>query len=274
MGNKKYFIISLFFLLLHYVNVNGQDPDFSQFYFNKLYFNPAFSGLSGGIEANLTDRVQWPNIPSKFNTKKFSANMDLSNIYGLGGAGIIAVSDIEGAGNLKTVKFELPVSARIKISKQWLLQGGASVAVIQKSINWDNFVFSDQFDNIYGIVRSSSFFIPNETKLVFPDFSAGFVFEYQHAPASNHQSSSFSTDQGLSFKMSGKNTWNVRFGFATSHLTQPDFSFVGGESVLPRKYVVHTDFIIPMNFDKTFVFAPEISFCRTLVSQISKCRCS
>ena len=70
MRNRKYFIIALFFLLLHCINADGQDPDFAQFYFNKLYFNPAFSGLSGGIEAKLTDRILWPNIPSKFDTKK------------------------------------------------------------------------------------------------------------------------------------------------------------------------------------------------------------
>ena len=260
MINRKYILLILFFLLLHHINVNGQDPDFSQFYFNKLYFNPAFSGLSGGLEASLTDRVLWPDIPSEFDTKKFSADMDISNIYGMGGVGIIAVSDIEGAGSLKTVQVEIPVSARIKVTKQIHLQGGVSLSVIQKSINWDNFVFSDQFDQIYGNVRSSSFFIPSETKMVFPDFSSGFVVEYQHAPSCSHQNSSFSSDQGLSYKMSGKNTWNMRFGFAVSHLTQPDFSFIGGESELPRKYIVHTDFIIPMNFDKTFVFAPAMVY--------------
>jgi hypothetical protein len=40
------------------------------------------------------------------------------------------------------------------------------------------------------------------------------------------------------------------------HITQPDFSFIGGESELPRKYTGHIDFIFPMSFDRTFIFAP------------------
>ena len=131
MKNRNYILSILFFLLLHLINVNGQDPNFSQFYFNKLYFNPAFTGLSGGFEASLTDRVLWPNIPSEFDTKKFSANMDISQIYGMGGVGIIAVSDVEGAGNLITIQVEIPVSARIKVTKQLHLQGGVSLSVIQ-----------------------------------------------------------------------------------------------------------------------------------------------
>ncbi|MGD0710772.1 MAG: PorP/SprF family type IX secretion system membrane protein [Bacteroidales bacterium] len=259
MNDRKCLSIILLVLLSHLYGVNGQDPSFSQFYFNKLYFNPAFCGLSGGIEANLTDRILWPNIPSKFNTEKFSANMDISNINGLGGVGIIAVSDVEGAGSLKTSQVGLPVSARIKVSDKWFLQAGFAISVMQKSIDWDNFVFSDQFDEMNGIVRSSSFSIPNVSKLIFPDLQTGFVFEYQHSPNTGHQNSSFNTDNA-SYKSVGKSKWSMRVGFAVDHLTQPDFSFIGGESLLPRKYTGHIDFIFPMSFDRTFIFAPAVVF--------------
>jgi len=227
MNNRKHLFTILFFLaLLHQNNVNGQDPSFSQFYFNKLYFNPAFCGLSGGMGANLTDRIQWPNIPNEFNTMKFSADMDISQIYGLGGIGIMAVSNDEGAGSLKTTQVGLPISSRIKVTDNLFLQVGFMVSVIQKSIDWDNFVFSDQFDEVDGIVRSSSFVIPNVSKLIFPDIQSGFVFEYQHSPTPGHQNSSFNTDNS-SFKSVGKSKWSMRVGFAVDHLTQPDFSLLG-----------------------------------------------
>lgn len=255
----KYLSLLLFVSLSGLCNLNAQDPSFSQFYFNKLYFNPAFCGLSGGIEANLTDRILWPNIPSKFNTEKFSADMDISSINGLGGVGIVAVSDVEGAGNLRATQAGLPVSARIKILDKLFLQAGFMASIVQKSIDWDDFVFSDQFDEVNGIVRTSSFDIPNVSKIIFPDLQAGFVFEYQHSPSVGHQNSSFNTDNG-SFKSVGKSKWSMRVGFAVDHITQPDFSFLGGESLLPRKYTGHIDFIYPMSFDRTFIFAPAIIY--------------
>jgi type IX secretion system PorP/SprF family membrane protein len=243
MKRRKYLFLILFILLLHFYNVNGQDPSFSQFYFNKLYFNPAFCGLSGGFEASLTDRILWPNIPSKFNTEKFSADLDISSIRGLGGAGIIAVSDVEGAGSLRTTQVGLPVSVRIKLNKSWLLQGGFIISIIQKSINWNKFVFSDQFDNVDGIVRPSSFSIPNESKMVFPDIGSGLVFEYQKASPIKTNKSKFS----------------LRAGWAVDHITQPDFSFTGGgESKLPINITCHADAIIPFGFDNTFVIAPAV----------------
>jgi type IX secretion system PorP/SprF family membrane protein len=176
MRKRNYLFIFIIVVLLHHYNdVKAQDPSFSQFYFNKLYFNPAFCGLSGGISANLTDRILWPTIPSKFITDKFSADMDISTINGLGGLGIIAVSDVEGTGSLKTLQFGLPVSARIKVYDKWFLQGGVMISVIQKSINWDDFVFSDQFDNVNGIVRSSICY-SKYIKFNFPGYSIRFCF--------------------------------------------------------------------------------------------------
>jgi type IX secretion system PorP/SprF family membrane protein len=243
MKKRKYFFSVLFVLLLHFSNVCGQDPSFSNFYFNKLYFNPAFCGMSGGLEASLTDRILWPNIPSKFNTMKFSADLDISCIRGLGGVGIIAVSDVEGAGGLRTTDLGLPFSVRIKLNENWMIQWGGMITVMQKSINWNEFIFSDQFNNIGEIVRPTSFANPNVSKIVFPDIASGLVFEYQ-------KTSSIKLNRSL---------FSLRFGFAVDHITQPNFSFTGGGvSELPRTITGHIDFIIPMPFDNSFIIAPAI----------------
>lgn len=243
MEKRKYYFLAIFVLLFHFSNIFGQDPSFSNFYFNKLYYNPAFCGMSGGFEASLTDRILWPNIPSKFNTEKFSADLDISSIRGLGGVGIIAVTDVEGAGSLRTTDFGLPFSVRIKLNENWLIQWGGIITVMQKSVNWNEFIFSDQFNVIGEIVRPTSFSNPNVSKIVFPDISSGLVFEYQ-------KTSSVKLNRSL---------FSLRFGFAINHITQPNFAFTGGgESELPRTITGHIDFIIPMRFDNSFVIAPAI----------------
>lgn len=241
MKKKKYFTLILFLLLLHFHDVNGQDPSFSQFYFNKLYFNPAFCGLSRGFDASLTNRIQWPSIVSKFNTFKFSADLDVSSLPNLGGIGIIAVSDVEGEGSLTTTQVGIPFSARVQFNKHWVGQLGFTISVIEKSINWDKFVFSDQFDNVNGIVRPSDFNLPSKASAwIIPDLSGGLIFEYKHAP----------------YLRSSKIKWSARFGLAWHHVYSVYKSFLNSETRLPPKYTIHVNVNKPMRFDDSFVLAP------------------
>jgi type IX secretion system PorP/SprF family membrane protein len=245
--------IVIIILLLLSVKLNAQDPSFSQFYFNQLYFNPAFSGLSGGLNVNLDHRILWPNLPGKFNTSKFSGDIDISGVNGMGGIGLLTTSDVEGDGSLKTFNLGIPISIRpinffndvvAEKSRYINFQTGFLISMIYKSINWDKFVFSDQFDPVDGIVRPSSFIAPKESGIIFPDFAFGMVGDYQNAP----------------FGRSHKNNWNVRAGFAFQHITQPDYSFLGVDSKLPVKFVGHINFNFPVLKDENFVIAPAFVY--------------
>jgi type IX secretion system PorP/SprF family membrane protein len=249
---KSLFIISFIALLIN-VSLHGQDPSFTQFFLNKLYYNPAYSGLSRGLDISMSYRDLWPSIPGKFITGKFSGDIDISGIKGVGGIGINAISDIEGKGLLKTFSLGIPISVRpinfISSNKghadhyfNW--QVGFMVSVINKSINWNNFVFGDQIDREYGIIHSSSVIIPFETKKVFPDFSTGTVFEYQNAPEERHN----------------EIDWTFQAGFACQHLTEPEFSFLGGDSRLPRTFIAHCISNIPMKFDHDLIVSPGLIY--------------
>ncbi len=235
------------------LDLKAQDPSFSQFYFNKLYFNPAYAGISQGIEFSLTERLLWPNLPGKFNTFKFSGDIDISSIKGIGGVGLIAVSDVEGEGYLKTTSIGLPISFRPKNftnsanaarPKRFNFQAGFLFSVIHKSINWENFVFSDQFDYIKGIVRPSNLSVPTESSIVFPDISFGFVAEYLNAP----------------FSRTHRKQWSIRGGAAFHHLTKPDFTFTGVDSELPIKQTYHLNFNFPLRFDNNFIIGPAVNY--------------
>ena len=81
----------------------SQDPQFSQFYANPLYLNPAFAGSARCARFNLNYRNQWPAISGNFVT--YSASYD-QHLYPLqGGIGAIMYLDRAGNGTLQTAWF-------------------------------------------------------------------------------------------------------------------------------------------------------------------------
>lgn len=249
---RKIYHTAIIILLLLSAKLYAQDPSFSQFYFNQLYFNPAFSGLSGGLNFNLAHRILWPSLPGKLNTSKFSGDIDISGINGMGGVGLLASSDIEGDGSMKTFNVGIPISIRpMNFSKNidkkyryFNFQTGFLISMMYKSINWNKYVFSDQFDPVDGLVYQSSFNTPEESKMIFPDIAFGMVADYQNAP----------------YGKTNTNNWNVRAGFAFHHITQPEYSFLGLESKLPIKFVGHINFNFPIMKDENFIIAPAFVY--------------
>jgi type IX secretion system PorP/SprF family membrane protein len=223
---KKYLFIFAFWILgLIFISseVRGQDPNFSQFFNVPTYFNPAFTGLNTGLRAGFTYRNQWPNLPVSFRSYLFSADLGERNLPGSGGLGIIVNSDNQGLGFIKNLSMGLNVSVRIPLSDFVISQVGIRASMVQKSVNWDDFVFTDQLNEKYGNIYNSAFERPENNKRTFPDFGIGGLIQ-------------FSNDASR---------FNGTAGVSVDHVFQPDEGFLSTEkSPLPRKWVAHTDFII------------------------------
>ncbi len=201
----------------------GQDPNFSQYFSTPLYYNPAFTGINTGVRARFTFRDQWPNLPVDFRAYYFSVDIGDRNLPGAGGIGIIVDQDNEGIGFIKDLFVGLTVSVRVPITEYLAAQVGIKAAVAQKTLNWDDFVFSDQLSEKYGNIYASSFTPPDANKKVFPDFAAGGVLQ-------------FANIQG---NMTGT------AGLAVDHIFRPDQSFLSTASApLPRKWIAHGDLVI------------------------------
>ena len=165
----KFFKLFFALLLIH-ADVFGQDPNFSQFFHNPIYYNPANVALDNGLRVRGNVRNQWGPIPGRFNTGCFS--MDAAGINKTG-LGIIALSNNEGEGRLRTMQAGLMYSYRPVETKNFRLQAGFGASFVQKRIDWSRFVFSDQLDEVFGNVSATSFIPPGTDRVVYPDFNAG-----------------------------------------------------------------------------------------------------
>ena len=210
---KKYTIIALFFLVF-VGKLKAQDPVFSQYYANPLYLNPAMAGSNVGPRVSLNYRNQWPSIPGSFVTYTASYDQYFSKIGG--GLGLQVMSDVAGESVFRNNNVALMYSNNLNLSREWSLKTGFQVNYVQKSLNWNNFIFGDQIDPRLGVIRATQEILPsnNATNINYFDFSTGML------------------------------AYNKSFygGFAIHHLTQPNESLlVGGnnDALLYNKLTLH-----------------------------------
>ncbi|TSA23696.1 MAG: type IX secretion system membrane protein PorP/SprF [Bacteroidetes bacterium] len=220
--------LPLIILVMAGKDVLGQDPNYSQFFNTPIYYNPAFTGLYNGLNVRFSFRDQWPNLPVDFKSYYFSADLGDRNLPGSGGLGLIVTSDNEGIGFIHNLGIGLTVGVRIPLFSFLISQVGIKANLVQKSVNWDDFVFSDQLDERYGINNNSGtdFVRPDRSKRIYPDFAAGGLLQFT------------SEDQKVT----------LTTGFAMDHIFEPDVSFLStGESKIPRKIVIQAEAIITTN---------------------------
>src|SRR3954467_10487497 len=76
----------------------AQDPQFTQFYANPLYLNPAFAGTARCPRICMNYRNQWPLLSGRYETYSFSADMHMDALAG--GLGVLVTADDQAYGTL------------------------------------------------------------------------------------------------------------------------------------------------------------------------------
>src|SRR5689334_24834560 len=94
---------------------NAQDVEFSQFYANPVYLNPAFAGAMRCPRVVLNYRNQWPGINNAYNTYNGSYDQHVDFLHG--GIGIMVTSDKAGDGSLKTNNFSAVYSYQLPLGR-------------------------------------------------------------------------------------------------------------------------------------------------------------
>ena len=239
--NKTYYhntqkclkIIFSFCVIFYFKIALCQDAEFTQFYSNPIYLNPAFAGTNNCPRLSTNHRSQWTGLPQIFNTTSFSYDQNISKIHG--GFGFMVLSDrLNNA--IQNNRISGMYSYEIKISKKITLRTGIEACFWQNKFNQSQLTFVDMIDPIRGFVYSTANNTLNSSKNGI-DFSSG-ILAY-----------------GEKFFL----------GFSTHHLTEPEQSLFSNEYKLERKYSLNIGYHIALNNDnrpnnKKWIISPNIIY--------------
>ncbi|MCH2230711.1 MAG: type IX secretion system membrane protein PorP/SprF [Crocinitomicaceae bacterium] len=205
---KKLLVLTL--ICLSAQSAFSQDPQFTQFYANPIYLNPAFAGSHGCPRFALNYRNEWPSLSGNYVTYSVSYDHYFKNIKS--GIGVIATHDQQGQGTIYTTSLGLVYSYHLKVNRKFSLMFGAKAAMTNKYLDWSKLTFGDMIDPRRGFIYNTGD-VPRgpESGRFFFDASAGMV--------------------GYSK--------NFFFGFAANHLNMPDESMIEGTSRLPMRFTGH-----------------------------------
>lgn len=213
-------ILTYLLLLLLGVRANAQDPQFSQFYANPMYVNPAFAGSSNVGRLVLNTRNQWPSVSGSFTTVNASYDEHFEAING--GIGIQAHYDEQGTGTLRTVGANLAYSYQIPVSRKFTIRLALQAGFMQKSVDFTKFLWRSQLD-INGYNGTGGEPLVGNGINNITNFAAGFL--------------------GYSK--------NFYFGFSTHNIFEPDQSFdlsstTKATALIHRRYTAHVGFVYPI----------------------------
>lgn len=217
-------IVTIVFLFSSFLG-NGQDMAFSQFIYNPIFLNPAACGIERGLRASINYHRELALSSSKFETIGISFDQSLHDldITGLGGIGLFLLKTQEGDGRLNTLEFGIPLTARIEITPNWVMQASIAPVIYEKYIDWDRLVFGDQIDPYYGVVlpTAQTGFSEARNNIHFFDFHVGLWARYETDP-----SNQVNVDNNV-----------FDFGISAQHVPEPNQSFFSQVSKLPTRYI-------------------------------------
>jgi type IX secretion system PorP/SprF family membrane protein len=184
-------------------SIQGQSPQFSQFYAAPLYVAPSFAGATDGSRIVMNYRNQWPEIPGAFVTYAFSFDHYFHNYRS--GVGMLLFRDQAGTGRLATTHGGLVYSYNFQANHKWTIRPGLQFLYAQRTVDFSRNTFGDQI-SLDGILPHTLVANPVERVGYFDASSS--VIAYS------------------------SNLWA---GMAVDHLMKPNQSMTQEESRIPMK---------------------------------------
>ena len=231
-------IINILALLLIFNNYAGQEPVFSQYYFNPMYLNPALSGMDNNFRLFVNNKNQWSKVPAQFNTSSISfdtwqnhQNSALSMLYSTGN---------EGESYFRTDRFHFGGAYRLfdVFPSPIAWQFGFHYQNITKRLDWSRMVFSDELDPYLGNVYSTSFIIPNSNRFNTSNLALGTVITYHIKRGTKSRRFHLPIDL------------DIEIGLAVHDFIQRGNSFVNDTYKSNRRYTLHGSMIWPFSKNK------------------------
>ncbi len=198
-------------------SVRAQEIQFSQFYANPMYLNPAFAGNTIQDRFAMNYRNQWGKVPGAF--RSFSASYD-HNFDMHNGLGAIIVRDAAGSANLNFTSIALNYSYNFIVKRNLSIRAGLGSSYAQRSIDYSKLIFPTQLTE-----DASAPVLPfNFESRGYFDFSSGFI-------------------------VYSRSFWA---GVSVFHLNKPVQNVTGSTNNLyhlPIFYTTHAGYMIPIKKD-------------------------
>jgi type IX secretion system PorP/SprF family membrane protein len=184
----------------------GQDIQFSQFYANVLYMNPAFAGSAHLSRAIFHQRLQWPSLDAKYITSSVSFDHYFEKVNS--GLGILVLKDWQGPQNtLSSTEAALQYAYELSVSSKFSFRAGFEANYVRRVLNYNYLTLPDQYTN------------------------NGFNNQHTQEPFGSNQVSYL--DYSVGGILYSERFW---FGVTSKHLTRPNQSFYETDtSRLPLK---------------------------------------
>lgn len=137
---KLVYITGLVFGFLN--SVKAQDAQFSQFYANPIFLNPAFTGATYDYRVVGNFREQWPGIKKGFQSYAISYDNNLDKLNS--GVGLQVFRDVSGTSQISNTYLGGSYAYRATIADIKELRFGINASYVFHSINNTGLVFNDQ----------------------------------------------------------------------------------------------------------------------------------
>ena len=231
---KKYFLCALFLSSALSFSVFGQDIHFSQYNLTPMLINPAQAGAYKNFEVIANYKTQWTSIsPNAYKTMMFSYDgrfMQKKWKTKWLAAGFNIYRDQAGDGNMATTQATASIGYHTMLDSKNTLGGCIFGGYAQRSINYSNLTWDEQYQNgTYNSSNSSGeTTLQNNNKFGYPDVGMGVLYQY-----SKGQMYSTANDMLI-----------LHTGLALFHLNNPQYSYYSSSEKLYTKIVGHADMII------------------------------
>lgn len=183
---RRYLKYSLFIFILMggECSLSGQDLHFSQFFNSPLLTNPANTGFIPDADYRLgaNYRTQWSNIMSApYKTMSIFGDAQLfrdrleNGWLGIGG---VILSDVAGAGSLRSTRIYGSLAYHQMLGNSSLLTAGFNVGWANKRIDASKLKFPDQFDGKFFDNTLPTAVVLSNNSVSYMDVQAGMNYAY------------------------------------------------------------------------------------------------
>jgi|GEM_PF-6077035 type IX secretion system PorP/SprF family membrane protein len=146
----------LIFIALHIAHANAQSLHFSNFFENRMFYNPAFVANNNGFKIlSMTNKLMFRPNSGPFTLNMASLDLSYCKVERVG-IGLMVSQQNEGDGRLRTNMIRPVIGIKLKLNDDWLIRVGFNCNFQNNTIDWSKLVFSDQIDPVKGVYTTST----------------------------------------------------------------------------------------------------------------------